>query len=67
MTDSLDIDALQKAIALRQPPCGLIHHSDFGEQYASNDYRAILCRADCRQKSMSGAPSRDSLTLERHE
>lgn len=30
MTDSLVIDALHKAIALRQPPPSLIHHSDRG-------------------------------------
>ncbi len=54
MTDSLVIDALQKAIALRQPPPSLVHHSDRGGQYASHDYRAILRRADCKQ-SMSRA------------
>jgi transposase InsO family protein len=54
MTDSLVIDALQKAIALRQPRPGLIHHSDRGGQYASHNYRAILRRAAARQ-SMSRA------------
>ena len=45
MTDSLVIDALQKAITLRQPPPGLVHHSDRGGQYASHVYRGLLRRA----------------------
>ena len=38
----LPIEALKRAIALRQPPPGVIHHSDRGAQYCSNDYRALL-------------------------
>lgn len=38
----LPIEALKRAIALRQPPPGVIHHSDRGSQYCSNDYRALL-------------------------
>ena len=38
----LAIDALMMAIWRRQPSVGLIHHSDRGSQYASEDYRAIL-------------------------
>jgi len=34
--------ALEKAVQRRQPPPGLIHHSDRGWQYASNDYIALL-------------------------
>jgi putative transposase len=34
----LTLAALEKAIALRNPPAGLIHHSDRGVQYASSDY-----------------------------
>jgi len=29
-------------MALRQPPPGVIHHSDRGSQYGSNDYRKLL-------------------------
>ena len=36
------MDALRRAIILRQPPAGLIHHSDRGSQYCSADYRRIL-------------------------
>ncbi len=38
MTTQLTLTALQRAIAERQPPPGLIHHSDRGVQYASYDY-----------------------------
>ncbi len=40
----LACDALLMAIRRRQPPRGLIHHSDRGVQYASRPYRAILAR-----------------------
>ena len=42
MKRGLAIDALRRAIALRQPPAGLIHHSDPGSQYCSADYRRLL-------------------------
>ena len=35
---SLPLAALEKAIRGRQPQPGLVHHSDRGTQYASNDY-----------------------------
>lgn len=38
MTTQLTLVALQRAIALRQPGPGLIHHSDRGVQYASHTY-----------------------------
>jgi putative transposase len=40
----LVIDALIMAIERRQPPPGLIHHSDQGNVYATPAYRAILKR-----------------------
>ena len=46
MSDSLErhlvITALQMALHRRQPPPGLLHHSDRGSQYASDDYQAVL-------------------------
>lgn len=54
MDEELVIESLSKAIGLRQPPSGVIHHTDRGGQYASNRYRAILRRASMRQ-SMSAA------------
>jgi transposase InsO family protein len=49
MTDLLVLAALRMAIHQRQPPPGLIHHTDRGGQYASTRYRGLLRRADFRQ------------------
>ena len=34
--------ALEQAIAERQPPAGVVHHSDRGVQYASDEYMKVL-------------------------
>lgn len=39
---ALCLEALQMAIAHRNPPQGVIHHPDRGVQYASHDYIEIL-------------------------
>ncbi len=44
----LACDALLMAIRRRQPPRGLIQHSDRGVQYASEPYQAILARHGLR-------------------
>ena len=49
----LALNALRRAIALRQPLPGLIHHSDRGSQYCSHDYQKLL-RAHGMAASMSG-------------
>lgn len=41
---NLTLAALEKALAWRNPPAGLIHHSDRGVQYASSEYSACLER-----------------------
>lgn len=38
----LVLHALQMALKHRQPPPGLIHHTDRGAIYAATDYRAVL-------------------------
>jgi putative transposase len=38
----LTIAGLEKAVAERKPPPGLVHHSDRGVQYASDDYVRLL-------------------------
>ena len=38
----LALAALRKAVVMRRPAAGLIHHSDRGSQYCSTDYRAKL-------------------------
>jgi putative transposase len=40
----LPIAALEQALGERQPPPGLVHHSDRGVQYACGDYGQVLQR-----------------------
>ena len=40
----LTLTALRRAIALRRPAPGLLHHSDRGTQYAAQAYRNVLDR-----------------------
>lgn len=42
MRTELVLEALGKAVILRQPPSGLVHHSDRGSQYASDAHRTFL-------------------------
>jgi len=42
LASRLPIRALQDAITARQPPPGLVHHSDRGVHYASGDYVQVL-------------------------
>jgi transposase InsO family protein len=42
LEQNLTQQALERALALRQPLAGLLHHSDRGSQYAATDYRALL-------------------------
>jgi putative transposase len=49
----LALEALRKALAIRQPSAGLIHHADRGSQYCSTAYQAELKKHGI-QISMSG-------------
>jgi transposase InsO family protein len=42
MTQDLSLAALDQAIFERTPEAGVLHHSDRGSQYTSNDYRQRL-------------------------
>lgn len=57
MSDHLETDLASDALAMallrRQPPAGLLHHSDRGVQYASDAYQALLA-GNAIQVSMSG-------------
>lgn len=53
MQTDLVADALTMALARRLPPAGLLHHSDRGMQYASDDYQCLLGKHQI-QVSMSG-------------
>lgn len=48
MTRLLVMDALTMAIQRRQPPSGVIFHSDRGSQYASADYQSLLAKHGMR-------------------
>ena len=51
------LEALRMALALRRPGPGLVHHSDRGVQYASQDYIALLLEHDIRiSMSRIGTP-----------
>ncbi len=50
LTARLPLLALERAIALRQPAPGLVHHSDRGVQYASQQYTRCW-------KSMASCPA----------
>jgi putative transposase len=43
---ALTLTALRQALAQRQPPAGLIHHSDRGKQYAAGGYQKLLREHD---------------------
>jgi transposase InsO family protein len=64
MTDVLTLGALRRAIAQRQPPPGLIHHTDRGGQYASGRYRDVLRRAQIRQSMSRAANCYDNAFME---
>jgi transposase InsO family protein len=42
--EELALSALRRAIALRRPAAGLIHHADRGSQYRSLDHKAGLSK-----------------------
>jgi transposase InsO family protein len=42
MPQELTLAALHMALGWRDPPDGLVHHSDRGSQYAAHDYRDVL-------------------------
>jgi transposase InsO family protein len=65
LTAELATQALEQAIAQRQPAPGLIHHSDQGVQYLSRSYQAILQRIGAEVSlSAPGRPT-DNALIER--
>jgi len=48
LDQTLTATALQRALTLRQPPRGLLHHSDQGTHYLGGDYQGLLTRHGCR-------------------
>ena len=45
LATTLPLAALEMALQQRQPPAGLVHHSDRGVQYAAESYRQRLAQA----------------------
>lgn len=65
MPAELVCTALQMAIAQRQPPAGLIMHSDRGSQYASADYQELLRRYGLRCSMSRKGNCWDNAVMER--
>ena len=53
MKQDLALRALNRAIAIRRPPPGCIHHTDRGSQYCAHDHQKLL-RKQVLTPSMSG-------------
>ncbi len=65
MPAELVCNAMQLAIAQRQPAPGLIAHSDRGSQYASTSYRALLERNGMQQSMSRKGNCWDNSVMER--
>jgi putative transposase len=61
---ALPLAALLMAVRHRQPPPGLLHHSDRGVQYASGEYRACLAANHCVASMSRKANCYDNATME---
>lgn len=64
MRSSLVIDALRMAAARRNPPPGLLHHSDRGVQYACGEYRRLLERLGAAASMSRPGECRDNAPKE---
>jgi transposase InsO family protein len=42
ITKNLVSESLFRAVSKKKPPAGLIHHSDRGSQYCSEEYRRLI-------------------------
>ena len=65
MTQALASRAIIKAIHLRQPPKGLVFHSDRGSQYTSSHYRKLLAQYGIRASMGSTGVCWDNAVVER--
>lgn len=61
---NLAVAALQMALRQRQPPKGLLHHSDRGIQYASTSYRTLLEVAGSQPSMSRPANPYDNAAME---
>lgn len=65
MTTDLVSKALTKAYHLRQPPSGLVFHSDRGSQYTSKRFRKLLATHNIRASMGSVGACWDNAVVER--
>ena len=65
MPAELVCSAMQLAVTQRQPPSGLIAHSDRGAQYASAIYRGLLAKNDMQQSMSRKGNCWDNSVMER--
>jgi putative transposase len=65
MTTDLVSNAMIKAYNLRQPPKGLVFHSDRGSQYTSKQYRRLLSSYDIRASMGDVGACWDNAVVER--
>jgi len=63
-TESFVLRTLRSAVKERQPTPGLIHHTDRGGQYAGNEYRSVLRRAEALQSMNRAADCYDNTFME---
>ncbi len=63
-TKALVINALYRALGQRQVTEGIIHHSDRGSQYASDDYREILDNNEFKQSMSKKGDCYDNAIVE---
>jgi len=64
MSRRLVVDALEMAVAARRPEGPLIHHSDRGAQYTSDDFRAELARHGIECSMSSSGNCYDNAVVE---
>lgn len=64
MTETLVTETLSKAISIRQPGRGLIHHSDRGSQYASIKLRNMFKENNITQSMSSKGNCYDNAAVE---
>lgn len=65
MTSSLVCLALMKAYNLRNPPRGLVVHTDRGSQYTSQCFQALLSSCGLRSSMGDVGACRDNAVMER--
>ena len=63
-TKELAIRALNQAIGRRPRETGIIHHSDRGSQYASNEYKKVLNKYSFRQSMSKKGDCYDNAIME---